>query len=101
MWVVVGWRSPDLGWGSLPSNIQGVCGALDGGVSPPDDQVTTKLVKLVQIGPYGKLNGVVSPPDELVTPKLVKLIKICSSGELDGAPTLPDGLDTPKPWKQT
>ncbi|GJT65661.1 hypothetical protein Tco_1017141 [Tanacetum coccineum] len=50
-------------------NIQGVCGALDRAVSPPDDQDSAKLVKLVQIGP---------------------------SGELDGNPTLPDGRDTTK-----
>nr|GEW03638.1 hypothetical protein [Tanacetum cinerariifolium] len=69
------------------SNIQGVCGALDGAVSPPDDQVT---------GPYGELDGVVSPTDELDMPKLVKLVKIGPSGELDGTPTLPDGRDTTK-----
>ncbi|GJY22427.1 putative reverse transcriptase domain-containing protein [Tanacetum coccineum] len=46
--------------------------------------------------PYGELDGVVSPLDELVTPKLVKLVKIGASGELDVAPTLPDGRDTTK-----
>ncbi|GKC03145.1 hypothetical protein Tco_0994755 [Tanacetum coccineum] len=82
---------------SLKSNIQGVCGALDGAVSPPDDKDTAKLVKLVQIGPYGELDGVVSPPDELDTPKLVKLDNISGpSGKLDGTSTLSDGQDTTK-----
>ncbi|GKD08232.1 hypothetical protein Tco_1187917, partial [Tanacetum coccineum] len=83
-------------WMDFEINIQGVCGALDGDVSPPDDQDTAKLVKLVQIGPYGELDGVVSPSDELDTPKLVKLVEMGPSGELDGAPTLSDGRDTIK-----
>nr|GEV47436.1 hypothetical protein [Tanacetum cinerariifolium] len=37
-------------FGTPKSNIQGVCGALDGAVSPPDDQVMAKLVKLVKMG---------------------------------------------------
>ncbi|GKD31274.1 zinc finger, CCHC-type containing protein [Tanacetum coccineum] len=79
------------------SNIQGVCGALDGAITHPDDQVTPNLVKLVKMGPYGELYGVVSPLDELDTPKLVKLVNISGpSGELDGTPTLLDGRDTTK-----
>ncbi|GJS18979.1 hypothetical protein Tco_0413451 [Tanacetum coccineum] len=45
---------------------------------------------------YGELDGVVSPANELVTPKLVKLVKIGPISELDGAPTLSDGHDTTK-----
>ncbi|GJS09598.1 reverse transcriptase domain-containing protein [Tanacetum coccineum] len=85
-------------------NIQGVCGALYGAITPPDDQDMIELVKLILSAlrkfsadsPYGELDGVVSPPDELDTPKLVKLVQIGPSGELDGTPTLPDGRDTTK-----
>ncbi|GJS26685.1 hypothetical protein Tco_0487305 [Tanacetum coccineum] len=41
--------------GRFVRNIQGVCGALDGAVTHPDDQVTPKLVKLVQTGPKWKV----------------------------------------------
>ncbi|GJS25976.1 putative ribonuclease H-like domain-containing protein [Tanacetum coccineum] len=85
------------------NNIQGVCGALDGAVTPPEDQDMIELVKLIlsalgKFSPYGEFDEVVTPPDELVTPELQKLVKMghCPSGELDGAPTLPDGRDTTK-----
>ncbi|GKE65651.1 hypothetical protein Tco_1519812, partial [Tanacetum coccineum] len=81
-----------------------VCGALDGAVTPSDDQDMIELVigidnlgKQSNIqGVCGGLDGAVSPPDDQDTAKLVKLVQIGSSGELDGAPTLPDGRDTTK-----
>ncbi|GJW23176.1 hypothetical protein Tco_0033798 [Tanacetum coccineum] len=77
-------------------NIQGVCGALDGAVTPPDFQDMIELVigidnlgqqavgvfskyislEIIISGPYGELDGDVSPPDELDTPKLVKLVEM-------------------------
>nr|GEV08625.1 hypothetical protein [Tanacetum cinerariifolium] len=83
VYVLVQWTNcakKDATWESyedIPErDIQGVCGALDGAVSSPGDQVTGKLVKLVQMGSYGELDGVVSPPDELDTPKSVKLVEM-------------------------
>ncbi|GJU28681.1 hypothetical protein Tco_1167302 [Tanacetum coccineum] len=57
--------------------------------------------KIIIPGLYGELDGVVSPSDELDTSKLIKLVEIGPSGELDGAPTLPEGRDTTKTVKQT
>ncbi|GKA38101.1 hypothetical protein Tco_0724666 [Tanacetum coccineum] len=88
----------------LRSNIQGVCGSLDGAVTPPDDQDMIKLVIGIDNlghqsnihGVCGSLDGAVTPSDDQDTAKLVKLVQIGPSGELDGTPTLPDGQDTTK-----
>nr|GEU95549.1 hypothetical protein [Tanacetum cinerariifolium] len=66
----------DYLYGTL-SNIQGVCGALNGAITHPDDQVTPNLVKQVQMGDFQvNISG--------------------SSGELDETPTLPDVRDMTK-----
>ncbi|GJR28405.1 hypothetical protein Tco_1104637 [Tanacetum coccineum] len=79
------------------SNIQGVCGALDGAVTPSDDQDMIDLRNIQ--GVCGALDGAVNPPDDQDSAKLVKIVKIGPSGELDGTSTLSDGRDTTKTMK--
>nr|GEV28651.1 hypothetical protein [Tanacetum cinerariifolium] len=52
-----------------------VCGALDGAVTHSDDQVTSKLVKLVEIGPSGELDGTTTLLDGRDTTKTKRLVR--------------------------